>query len=118
MKTLGVTTRMANRIDWTTSLGQAYVNQSTDVMTSIQRLRRMTRSVGNLVTTPQQQVIVEVDYPTSPSTSMFRFMIPIFAITGSPPGEWPSPLAWDFSSARGSIGTAFGCHGAFLPAAN
>lgn len=53
---------MANRIDWTTSLGQAYVNQSTDVMTSIQRLRRMARNVGNLVTTTQQQVIVEDDY--------------------------------------------------------
>jgi Protein of unknown function (DUF3300) len=53
---------MANRIDWTTSLGQAYVNQSTDVMTCIQRSRRMARNVGNLVTTPQQQVIVEDDY--------------------------------------------------------
>ncbi len=53
---------MANRLDWTTSLGQAYVNQSTDVMISIQRLRRMARSVGNLVTTPQQQVIVQDDY--------------------------------------------------------
>ena len=53
---------MANRLDWTTSLGQAYVNQSTDVMMSIQRLRRMARNVGNLVTTPQQQVIVEDDY--------------------------------------------------------
>lgn len=53
---------MADKIDWTTSLGQAYVNQSTDVMTSIQRLRHMARDVGNLVTTPQQQVLVEDDY--------------------------------------------------------
>jgi hypothetical protein len=54
--------RMADRIDWTTSLGQAYVNQSTDVMMSVQRLRRMAHNVGNLVSTPQQQVFVEDDY--------------------------------------------------------
>src|SRR5258707_8533139 len=30
---------MADKLDWTTSLGQAYVNQSTDVMDSVQRLR-------------------------------------------------------------------------------
>ncbi|MBZ5702581.1 MAG: DUF3300 domain-containing protein [Acidobacteriia bacterium] len=53
---------MADKIDWTTSLGQAYVNQSTDVMMSVQRLRRMARNVGNLVTTPQQQVFFEDDY--------------------------------------------------------
>ena len=53
---------MADKIDWTTSVGQAYVNQSTDVMTSVQRLRHMARNVGNLVTTPQQQVFIEDDY--------------------------------------------------------
>jgi hypothetical protein len=53
---------MADKIDWTTSLGQAYVNQSTDVMTSVQRLRHMAHNAGNLVTTPQQQVLVEDEY--------------------------------------------------------
>lgn len=53
---------MADKIDWTTTLGQAYVNQSTDVMMAVQRLRRMAYDVGNLVTTPQQQVIVEDGY--------------------------------------------------------
>lgn len=53
---------MADKIDWTTSLGQAYVNQSTDVMMSVQRLRRMAYNVGNLVTTPQQQVLFQDDY--------------------------------------------------------
>ncbi len=36
-----VISMMADKIDWTTSVGQAYVNQSTDVMTSVQRLRHM-----------------------------------------------------------------------------
>jgi len=53
---------MSDQIDWTTSLGQAYVYQSTDVMTSIQRLRALAYSAGNLVTNQQQQVIVEGNY--------------------------------------------------------
>lgn len=53
---------MSDKIDWTTSVGQAYVNQSTDVMISVQRLRHMAHNVGNLVTTPQQQVLVDDDY--------------------------------------------------------
>jgi Protein of unknown function (DUF3300) len=53
---------MSDKIDWTTSLGQAYVNQSTDVMTSIQRLRALARAAGNLETNPQQQVITQGDY--------------------------------------------------------
>lgn len=64
-----VLSMMADKIDWTTSVGQAYVNQSTDVMDAIQRLRRQARSFGNLVTTPEQE-IVETDgllyiYPAS-----------------------------------------------------
>ena len=53
---------MSSKIDWTTSLGQAYVNQSTDVMTSIQRLRALAHSAGNLETNPQQQVITQGGY--------------------------------------------------------
>jgi hypothetical protein len=57
-----VLSMMADNLDWTTAVGQAYVNQSTDVMMSIQRLREMARSQGNLLTTPQQEVIVEPQY--------------------------------------------------------
>jgi hypothetical protein len=53
---------MASRMDWTTSLGQAYVSQSTDVMESVQRLRVMANSQGNLVSTPEQQVIMDGGY--------------------------------------------------------
>ncbi len=48
---------MADKLDWTTSLGQAYVSQSTDVMESVQRLRNEARSAGNLVTTPEMEVV-------------------------------------------------------------
>ena len=53
---------LSDQIDWTTSVGQAYVYQSTDVMTSIQRLRALAHSAGNLVTNEQQQVEVDGDY--------------------------------------------------------
>ncbi|MGH9703599.1 MAG: DUF3300 domain-containing protein [Candidatus Acidiferrales bacterium] len=53
---------MADKLDWTTSLGQAYVYQSTDVMMSVQRLRAMAQSQGNLDSTPQQQVVEDAGY--------------------------------------------------------
>jgi hypothetical protein len=48
---------MADKLDWTTALGQAYVNQSTDVMMSVQRLRAQAQATGSLVTTPEMQVV-------------------------------------------------------------
>ena len=53
---------MADKIDWTTSVGQAYVNQSTDVASSVQRLRRMARSAGNLQSSEQQEVLERDNY--------------------------------------------------------
>ncbi len=50
---------MSDQLDWTTSVGQAYVYHSTDVMTSIQRLRAQAYSLGNLVTTEQQEVGID-----------------------------------------------------------
>jgi hypothetical protein len=53
---------MADKIDWTTSLGQAYVNQSADVSAAVQRLRHEARRAGNLQSTPQQEVLENGDY--------------------------------------------------------
>ncbi|HEY7221632.1 MAG TPA: DUF3300 domain-containing protein [Candidatus Binatia bacterium] len=50
---------MSDQLDWTTSVGQAYVYQSTDVMTSIQRLRASAYAAGNLISNQQQEVIVD-----------------------------------------------------------
>ncbi|MGC9971570.1 MAG: DUF3300 domain-containing protein [Bryobacteraceae bacterium] len=47
---------MADKLDWTTSVGQAYASQSTDVTDSVQRLRAQARSAGNLISTPQQEI--------------------------------------------------------------
>ena len=48
---------MADKLDWTTALGQAYVNQSTDVMAAVQRLRAQAQAAGNLATTPEMEVV-------------------------------------------------------------
>ena len=46
-------------MNWTTELGQAFLNQQPAVMASIQRLRVTASKLGNLQSTPQQQVIAE-----------------------------------------------------------
>lgn len=50
------------KYDWTASLGQAFVNQQQDVMDAIQRLRTEAEEAGNLVSTPQQQVVDDDGY--------------------------------------------------------
>jgi hypothetical protein len=47
---------MDQNLEWTTELGQAFLYQQQDVMNSIQRLRQSAYNLGNLQSTPQQQV--------------------------------------------------------------
>lgn len=54
-----VLSMMDQKYDWTVALGQAFVYQQDDVMDSIQRLRAQAMAEGNLVSTPEQQVIEE-----------------------------------------------------------
>lgn len=46
-----------NNLAWTTEVGEAFVNQQEQVMDSIQRLRLSAQNFGNLVSTPQDQVV-------------------------------------------------------------
>jgi hypothetical protein len=50
---------MDDNLNWTTQLGQAFLNQQPDVMNSIQRLRASASKLGNLQSSPQQQVIAD-----------------------------------------------------------
>jgi len=52
---------MADRGDWTATLGRAYAYQSSDVMAAVQRMRGLADTQGNLMSTPQQQVVRESD---------------------------------------------------------
>jgi Protein of unknown function (DUF3300) len=47
---------LADKSEWTAALGRAYAMQSSDVMSSVQRMRGMAARQGNLQSTAQQQV--------------------------------------------------------------
>jgi hypothetical protein len=61
---------MDDNLDWTTEIGQAFATQPTDVMNSVQRLRGQAQSLGNLQSSPQENVVnddgdIDIE-PTSP----------------------------------------------------
>jgi hypothetical protein len=49
--------RMNGDLDWTTDLGDAFVNQPKDVADAIQRMRAKAEATGALKTSPQQKVV-------------------------------------------------------------
>lgn len=51
-----VLANMDKNLSWTSSLGDAYVNQAEDVMNAIQTMRKRAQDAGNLQSTPQQKV--------------------------------------------------------------
>jgi Protein of unknown function (DUF3300) len=53
---------MAENMDWTASLGDAFINQPEDVMGSIQRLRQQAINTDNLVGTNEQSVTTDGGY--------------------------------------------------------
>jgi hypothetical protein len=50
---------LAQNLPWTTELGKAFVSDQKAVLASVQRLRKQAQTLGNLKTTPQQEVKVE-----------------------------------------------------------
>jgi len=55
-----VVKRLADDIRWTTDLGNAFLAQQSDVMDSVQRMRKKAVDKGNLKTTEQQKVETKV----------------------------------------------------------
>lgn len=54
--------KMDREYDWTVTLGQAFINQQDELFRAIQRLRADAYELGNLVSTREQQVVLEGDY--------------------------------------------------------
>jgi hypothetical protein len=50
---------MDDNLAWATALGQSFLAQQQDVMDSIQRLRAQAQALGNLQTTPQENVVTD-----------------------------------------------------------
>src|SRR5258705_11655996 len=55
-----VVKRLADDIQWTTDLGNAFLAQQSDVMDAVQRVRRKAEAQGNLKTTSEQKVETRV----------------------------------------------------------
>ena len=53
---------MDDNLNWTTQLGQAFQGQQDDVMNAVQELRTQAYNLGNLQSTPEQQVIDDNGY--------------------------------------------------------
>ena len=52
--------RLADDIQWTTDLGNAFLAQQSDVMDAVQRMRKKAQDNGNLKSTEQQKVETKV----------------------------------------------------------
>lgn len=55
-----VVKRLANDIQWTTDLGNAFLAQQSDLMDAVQRMRQKAQSKGNLKSSEQQKVETKV----------------------------------------------------------
>jgi hypothetical protein len=55
-----VVKRLANDIQWTADLGNAFLAQQNDVMDAVQRMRKKAQEKGNLTSTEQQKVETKV----------------------------------------------------------
>jgi Protein of unknown function (DUF3300) len=55
-----VLARLNQDMQWTTSLGNAFLSQESDVMAAVQRMRQSAQASGKLTSTPQQTVTTQM----------------------------------------------------------
>ena len=88
---------MDQKYEWSASLGQAYVNQPQEVFEAIQRLRAEAMANGNLVSTAQQEVIVDGAVirivPAQAEVIYLPSYDPMLVYAGPPPSTDSSPSA-------------------------
>ena len=79
-------------LSWTSSLGDAYVNQQQAVMDAVQVMRQRAQQAGNLNSTPQQKVTTQgptiVIEPANPDIVYVPAYDP-WLVYGSPLAVWP-----------------------------
>ncbi|MGD0570436.1 MAG: DUF3300 domain-containing protein [Candidatus Sulfotelmatobacter sp.] len=105
---------MDKNLSWTSSLGDAYYNQQSDVMDAVQVMRRKAQEAGNLKSTPQQTVTEQdsdIDIaPADPDVVYVPAYDP-WLVYGYPvvawPGWYPYPGIW-FGGPYLSFGIGFG----------
>jgi hypothetical protein len=93
---------MDDKLDWTQKLGDAFVAQQAAVMDTVQSLRARALAAGNLVSNPQQTVVVQdriiVIEPAQPQFVYVPFFDPRFVYGnwwwGTPPRWVWAPPPW------------------------
>jgi hypothetical protein len=120
-----VVKRLADDVQWTADLGNAFLAQQSDVMDAVQRMRKKAQDKGNLKTTEQQKVetkVVEnksviVVQPASPEVIYVPSYDPVVVygppVYPYPPIYYPPPgyYAWGMAVSFGvgmMIGAAWG----------
>ena len=98
---------MAERVEWTEQLGNAFLAQQADVMSEVQRLRHAAQAAGNLKATPQCHCVIQTSGETisiMPSDTQ-TVCIPVYnprVVYGAwpepayPPDEFPPPPSFAF----------------------
>src|SRR6266480_8046561 len=88
---------MDKNLSWTSSLGDAYINQQQDVMNAIQVMRQRAQKVGNLKSTSQQQVTQQGQtIVIEPADSQVVY-VPEYnpwVVYGAPVVAWPGWYAY------------------------
>jgi hypothetical protein len=105
---------MDKNLSWTSSLGDAYYNQQSDVMDAVQVMRKRAEAAGDLKTTSQQNVSTEGSTikvePANPEIVYVPAYDP-WLVFGDPilawPGWYPYPGIW-FDGPYLSFGVGFG----------
>src|SRR5438270_1706916 len=87
-----VLANMDKNLSWTSSLGDAYVNQQQEVMDAVQLMRQRAQGAGNLKSTPQQTVTTQgqtiVIEPANPEVVYVPAFDP-WLVYGMPVAMWP-----------------------------
>jgi hypothetical protein len=87
-----VLANMDKNLSWTSSLGDAYYNQQSDVMNAIQVMRQKAQQTGNLKDTPQQTVQTQgsdiIIQPADPEVVYVPAYNP-WLVYGYPLTPWP-----------------------------
>src|ERR1700719_1919635 len=105
-----VLANMDKNLSWTSSLGDAYVNQQQDVMSAVQVMRDRAEKAGNLKSSSQEKVSKEgqtiVIEPANPEVVYVPEYDP-WLVYGAPIGVWPGWYSYP-GLFIGGPGIAFG----------
>jgi hypothetical protein len=116
-----VLANMDKNLSWTTSLGEAYINNQEGVMDAVQSMRQSAKKAGHLNSTSQVNVSDEgqtiVIQPTNPDVVYVPEYNP-WVVYGAPIAPWPSwywypGLYWTSPGIAFGLGIGVGFFGGF-----